>query len=64
MHLGLCAAETRYWTIERKLPKPRKINKNADALPRMKINHFKQCSDFNSKSKIYTSNEDKTEHLD
>lgn len=33
--------------------KPGKINKNADALSRIKVNHFKNCSNF--QSKIYVS---------
>lgn len=38
------------------------MNKNADTLSRIKINHFKQCVDFHSKLRISTSNEDETEN--
>lgn len=39
--------------------KPGKINKNADALSRIKINHFQECINLNSR--IFASNEKETE---
>ncbi|XP_072384610.1 uncharacterized protein [Diabrotica undecimpunctata] len=38
-----------------------KINRNADALSRIKINHFKDCANFQSKISLHASNEDDTE---
>lgn len=40
--------------------KPGKINKNADALSRIRINHFKECSKLSSK--IYASNQNSPSH--
>jgi RNase H-like domain found in reverse transcriptase/Reverse transcriptase (RNA-dependent DNA polymerase)/Integrase zinc binding domain/Integrase core domain len=40
--------------------KPGRINKNADALSRIKINYFKNCAKF--QTKVYASNENSPEH--
>ena len=37
--------------------KPGKINKNADALSRIKINHFQECAKFQAKIRLHASNE-------
>lgn len=46
------------YTIEYK---PGKINKNADALSRIKVNHYKDCSDLSNKISILASNKDENE---
>lgn len=32
--------------------KPRKVNENADSLPRIKIDHFNGCINYQSKAKL------------
>lgn len=38
--------------------KPGKINKNADALSRIKINHFQECARFQAKFNMHITNKD------
>lgn len=44
--------------------KPGKINKNADALSRIKINHFQECVKFQQKIPLFANNEDETTEED